>query len=64
MGSGELLRPETAQAVTVFFFSPSPISRLVSFSALALPPGRSTSDLSGLASKRSRNQALSCIGPP
>src|SRR6266403_285197 len=56
-GIGELPRPETAQAVTVFFLSPLPISRLVSFSALALPPGSNGSDLSGLC-----DQALNELG--
>src|SRR5437868_13647634 len=45
-GIGELPRPETAQAVTVFFLSPLPISRLVSFSAVALPPRRHGRDFS------------------
>jgi hypothetical protein len=64
IGSGEVLMPVMAQSVIVCLSVPSPTARSTSFAARALPPGRRSSDLSGLASSASRNQAVVSMGPP
>jgi hypothetical protein len=63
-GSGDVDTPVSAQAVTVFLVAPSPTSRLVSFSARAVPPGSSASVRPGAFSSASIAQAVVSIGPP
>ena len=63
-GIGELLTPVMAQAVTSCAVAPEPTVTVVSFSALALPPGSRSRVLSGRARMASRNTAVCSIGPP
>jgi hypothetical protein len=64
IGSGDVLTPVIAQSVMVCRPAPAPTSRSTNLAARALPPGRRSSDLSGLASSASRNHAVVSIGPP
>src|SRR5262249_15070742 len=64
IGRGGVLMPVIDHSVTVSAAGPVPTWRSTSFAALALPPGRRSSDLSGFASSASSSHAVVSIGPP